>query len=278
MRGLVSHLLDHSFVDGPGNRAVIFLQGCSLRCLYCHNPQTQQTCDDCGLCVTTCPASALTLAGTGMTWDESICQGCDTCIEVCPNRADPRARWYTPAELMAWLEPVRPFLSGITLSGGEPLLQPAFVAEVCRLARERGLTTMIETSLAFDFAVFEPVLPHLDGVLVDIKVWDEERHQALTGVSGEPVKANLRRLAALGKLTEVRAPVIPGYSDSSENMAAIAAFVRGLGPEIPLRLQRFRAHGTVGVARTWASPDDETMERLTAIARAAGLAAVSRSR
>lgn len=286
MRGLVSRLLEHSFVDGPGNRAVVFMQGCHLRCLYCHNPQTQAECDGCGACVPGCPGRALRLdgarlpgaAGRPLIWDPDLCQGCDQCIMVCQHRADPRARWYTVDDLAAWLTPIAPFVSGVTVTGGEPLLQSDFAGALCRRVQEMGLSTLIETSAALDFAALAPVLPWLDGALVDLKVWDEERHRDLTGAGNELVKENLRRLAALGKLAEVRVPVIPGYSDTVENMAAVARFVAKLDPAIPLRLQRFRTHGTIGVARHWPSPTDATMDRLLAVARSAGVAEVVRSR
>lgn len=280
MKGLVSRLLPHSFVDGPGNRAVVFLQGCHLRCLYCHNPQTRAVCDGCAVCVPGCPGGALSPLAPGLplAWAPDRCQGCDRCIEVCPRSADPRALWYSVGDLAAWLAPIAPFISGVTVTGGEPLLQPEFVGACFRRVRGPGLTTMVETSAALDFAAFGPVLPWLDGALVDLKVWDDSRHRDLTGAGNADVKENLRRLAALGKLAEVRVPVIPGFSDTAENMAATADFVAGLDPGIPVRLQRFRPHGTRGAARHWSPPTDDDMDRWAALARSAGLAAVSRSR
>lgn len=280
MRGLVNRLLDHSFVDGPGNRAVVFLQGCMLRCLYCHNPQTQALCEGCEACVPDCPGSALSPApeGGALLWDQELCQGCDHCISVCPTAADPRSRSYAVDELAEWLRPMAPFLSGLTVSGGDPLMQPEFTAALCREAKALGLSTMIETSSAVDWSVFEQVLPWLDGALVDIKVWDEALHRKLTGVSGLPVKENLRRLAELGKLVEAKLPIIPGFSDTPENVAAAASFLAGLNPEIPVKLLRFRAHGTTGPARDWPSPTDELLNELVAVAREAGLRKVTRSR
>jgi pyruvate formate lyase activating enzyme len=273
MSGLVSRLLPHSFVDGPGNRAVIFLQGCPLRCLFCHNPQTQAVCDGCGICVAECPAGALA-PGQPPIYDAAICQGCDHCIEVCPVGADPRARMYETAELRNWLSPMAPFLSGVTVSGGEPLMQPEFTAAICQMAHELGLTALIESSAALDPT---PVQEAADGFLADLKVFDEDRHRALTGSGNAEIKANLRRLAGAGKLAEVRVPIVPGFSDTEANMAATAAFVAGLDPAIPLRLQRFRPHGTRGVAQTWASPSDEVMAQLMKTAQQF-LRTVTRSR
>lgn len=291
MMGLVSRLLPHSFVDGPGNRAVIFLQGCNFRCLYCHNPQTWSVCNGCGLCVEGCPGGALSIAaaaatggptvasaGRPLAWDPARCQGCDRCINICPHHADPRARYHTVDDLAEWLRPLAPFLSGVTISGGEPLLQPEFTAAICRRAQAMGLSAMIETNAAVAPGALEQVLPWLDGALVDLKTWEEGSHLKLTGASNSSVKQNLRRLAAAGRLAEVRLPVIPGYSDDLSTIATAAAFIAGIDPAIPLRLQRFRSHGTKGPAQAWTSPDDATLARLAEVARAAGLSSVTRSR
>ncbi|HYF92699.1 MAG TPA: YjjW family glycine radical enzyme activase [Symbiobacteriaceae bacterium] len=274
MKAQVSRLLTHSFVDGPGNRAVIFLQGCQMRCLYCHNPQTQALCDGCGLCIGGCPGEALS-AGTPLRWDPARCQGCDRCIAVCPSCADPRATWYGVGDLLAWLRPLAPFLSGVTVSGGEPMLQAEFLAAFLPAVRQAGLSTMIETNGLIEP---EPLLPWLDGALVDLKVWDDDRHRALTGTGNAAVKATIRRLAAQGKLVEVRLPIIAGFSDDAAHVQAAAGFVAAIDPAIPVRLLRFRPHGTVGPAAGWAPPADGLIDQFVTIARSAGLITVTRSR
>ncbi|HYG60729.1 MAG TPA: glycine radical enzyme activase, partial [Symbiobacteriaceae bacterium] len=120
--------------------------------------------------------------------------------------------------------------------------------------------------------------PWLDGALIDLTVWSASAHQALTGGGNEAVKENLRLLAAAGKLAEVRIPVIPGFSDGVDNVASTAAFLAGLRRDIPLRLQRFRSHGTRGITSQWPRPDNEMMDSLAAAARATGLLHVIQSR
>lgn len=280
MRALVSRLLTHSFVDGPGNRAVIFLQGCQIACLYCHNPQTQEICNGCGLCVDGCPGGALSPGAPGgpLNWDPDLCQGCDRCITVCPYSADPRALTYSAAEMIEWLRPLAPFISGVTVSGGEPMLQVDFLAAFFPLVRQLGLTTMIETNGLVAWEHYERILPWLDGALVDLKVWESRQHRALTGMGNELLLESLRRLADAGKLAEVRMPVIPGFSDTAEHVRASAEFLAGLNPAIPVKLLRFRPHGTHGVASGWTSPEERLMAELVEVARVAGLRAVTRSR
>jgi pyruvate formate lyase activating enzyme len=280
MRALVSRLLTHSFVDGPGNRAVIFLQGCQIACLYCHNPQTQQVCNGCGVCMAGCPGGALSPGATGgpLNWDPDLCQACDQCIAVCPNSADPRALTYSPVELMDWLRPLSRFVSGVTVSGGEPMLQAPFLAEFFPLVRQAGLSTMIETNGLVPWDAYEQILPWLDGALVDLKVWESDRHRALTGMGNELLKENLRRLVAAGKLAEIRMPIIPGFSDTAAHVQAAAAYLAELDPTTPVKLLRFRTHGTHGVAAGWTAPDEALMAELMDVARGAGLRVVTQSR
>src|SRR5512139_4018966 len=140
-RGWINHILPQSFVDGPGNRVVVFLQGCNLHCLYCHNPYTINLCNHCGLCVDTCPSGALTLVDGTVTWDSERCKECDTCIHTCPSNSSPRAISMTAEELWSKVKPISSFISGVTLSGGEPILQADFVVEFLAIVKKRSSLT-----------------------------------------------------------------------------------------------------------------------------------------
>jgi len=128
--GLVNRIIPFSSVDGPGNRTAIFLQGCNFNCLYCHNPETINLCMQCGECVMHCPYDALSIVDKRVNWDSRICRHCDKCLQICGNNSSPRAMKMTVEEVMKEILRVKPFISGITISGGECTLQCAFITEI----------------------------------------------------------------------------------------------------------------------------------------------------
>jgi YjjW family glycine radical enzyme activase len=124
---LVSRVLPFSCVDGPGNRLVLFLQGCNFRCPGCHNPHTIGLCDDCGDCLAVCPSGALAMSEGKVHWQEALCTDCDACLEACPRSANPKTRQMSVAEVLALLRRYGPLLTGVTVSGGEATTQLPFV-------------------------------------------------------------------------------------------------------------------------------------------------------
>jgi len=276
--GVVNKLLTQSFVDGPGNRAVVFLQGCNLHCLFCHNPQTIQLCTHCGLCVEECPAGALEWQDGLVHWDATLCRECDTCTNTCPHFSSPRVWEYTVAELWQKISPHKPFLSGVTVTGGEPLLQLDFVLRFFEQVKSAStLTTIVETNGMIGVNSLERLLPVMDGVMVDFKVFDPQAHWRLTGHDNAMVKETIRFLLQHHKLHAVRQTIIPGINADGENVRQTAHFLAHVDPQIPLRLLRFRPHGTRGAAQQWQSPDDAVLEALVQVAQAEGLHDVSHS-
>lgn len=277
-RGWVNHVLPQSFVDGPGNRAVIFLQGCNLHCLYCHNPYTINLCNHCGICVETCPSGALTLVDGMFQWDRRLCTECDTCIHTCPRNSSPRAVSMTPIELWQAIQPSAAFISGISVSGGEPSIQAEFLADFLAIVKaSSSLTTLIETNGYAGPHAYQRMLEHLDMAIVDLKAIDSESHRKLTGCDPAPVLETIRFLHERGKLHSVQQVIVPGYTDSEASAAETARFLAGIDPHIRLKFLRFRPHGTYGEALKWPSPTDEIMERAMQAARDAGLLEVYRS-
>ena len=276
--GIINHILSKSFVDGPGNRAVIFMQGCNFHCLYCHNPFTINFCDACGVCVTVCPTQALKIQNGHVMWDASKCVECDTCIKTCPNFSSPRTKTCTPQELWDEIAPIAPFIAGISVSGGEPSLQIPFLAAFFELVKEKSdLTTLIETNGYAGAQAYLPLLPYLDMVVVDLKVYDPHNHLELTGKALEPVLASIQAFADAGKLYEIHQVIVPGFTEDEAQVQQTAQFLAALNPQPRLRLLRFRPHGTSGAALKWESPSEASMDKLVEIARANGLRHVERS-
>jgi pyruvate formate lyase activating enzyme len=169
---------------------------------------------------------------------------------------------------------------GVTLSGGELMMQAGFAAEILRACRERGIAAAIETNLAYDYALLEGLLPCLDLVMADIKVLDEGRHRAFTGIGNGEIRENAARLAKTGLPYIIRSPVIPGFNDNRADIKAIAAFVRGLGGHLlyyellgfnPLGDSKYRALGRENPYGGARLVDDELMEALVAAAAETGI-------
>jgi len=228
--------------DGPGIRTTVFIKGCPLRCKWCSNPETQHSypeiyfiankCQLCGRCQEVCPENAIDLNKSERIEREK-CTRRMRCVEVCPNGALERVGVeVTPEKVAEKVIEDSPFYThsggGITLSGGEPLTQPAFAARLFEICHENNISTVLDTSgYAKPEAVFQ-VLQYTDLVLLDIKTISSEEHRIWTGVSNELILENAKLMASK---TEVRISLalIPGVNDSKENIDQTADFVRSIG-------------------------------------------------
>ena len=247
-RGLVFDIQRYSIHDGPGIRTLVFLKGCPLRCEWCCNPESQRNtpeiefrsslCQQCGQCLLVCPRGAvnpdLSVADTAAKIDRELCDACGRCVAGCPTGALRLVgRWYTVAEMLAEVLRDAAFYrrsgGGVTLSGGEPLAQAAFAAELLRACYEHNVGTAVETSGLVGWPAFERVLPWTDLVLFDLKHTDDATHRQLTGVSNRLILDNLRRLRAVGVEVILRLPLIPPLNTSAENLAATADLAAELG-------------------------------------------------
>ncbi|MCP1599297.1 YjjW family glycine radical enzyme activase [Aeromonas caviae] len=278
---LVSRVLPFSCVDGPGNRLVLFLQGCNFSCPGCHNPHTIRLCDDCGDCLAVCPSGALAMSEGKVHWQEALCTDCDACLEACPLHATPKTRQMSVAEVLALLRRYGPLLTGITVSGGEATTQLPFVIALFTAIKAAPdlarLTCLLDSNGSLGKTGWQRLLPVLDGAIIDLKGWREPVHLALTGRGRERVLASLQLLAQAGKLAEVRLLLVPGRSDFLDATGALeealTAFLLSLGP-VPIRLNGFRHHGVRGEALSWPEAGSADLTVLANALKAKGFGSV----
>jgi len=238
--GAVFNIQRYSIHDGPGIRTTVFLKGCSLRCFWCQNPESQairpelffdkSKCTRCGRCVEVCPTGASSLSDKTSVIDRSICIGCGKCVEVCPNEARRLVgKYMTVDEVMQEVLKDRRFYEnsggGVTLSGGEPTTQLNFAVALLQRCKQQGLHTTLDTCGYAPWSTMEKLLKYTDLVLYDIKHMDPVKHRQGTGESNRIILENARRIAKRWPM-RVRVPLIPGFNDSVDDVRAIARFVR----------------------------------------------------
>lgn len=241
MKALINRIIPFSNVDGPGNRCAIFFQGCPLHCAYCHNPETWRLCDHCGKCVPGCPAAALTIRDGQVHWDETRCVGCDQCIHVCPHHASCKVSELTSDQLFEQIAETFPFVQGITVSGGECMLYANFLTDLFRQVKAAGKTCLIDSNGVFAFEKYPELLALCDGVMLDMKAYDEPFHRQLTGASNQQVLDNLILLRDSGKLEEVRTVLLPQFPE--QNARTVRAVNELLQGKIRYKLLRYRPFG-----------------------------------
>jgi pyruvate formate lyase activating enzyme len=265
-RALVASSLRSSLVDGPGNRHVLFLQGCNFDCVACHNPSTINVCDSCAVCVDECPLDALAMSAGRIVFDLDACDGCDLCLEVCPTDSSPMAREVTVDDIIGEIRPHAAFLSGVTATGGEPTLQLDFLVDLFATIKAdpdlSHLTTLVDTNGTLTIEGWERLAPMLDGAMVDLKAGTPWLHRQLTGHDDSAVRASIRWLHDHARLAEVRLLVVEGVTDTEAELDAWAGFVGGLDEGVPVRLMAFRHQGTRPQARAWPETSTDAIDRV----------------
>ena len=262
-RGRVFEIQHLAVYDGPGIRTVIYLKGCPLRCLWCHNPEgliaspqvfyNAERCVSCGRCASACTNGAQTLDGGIHAYLRSKCQSCGRCAAYCESHAIENVGYSVEAnEIFREILSDRPFFGedgGLTLSGGEPLAQPDFAYELLSLAKEAGISTCVETSGYCAAEVIERISAVTDLFLFDVKETDEALHRRFTGVSNQRILANLALLDRLGASVIVRAPIIPELNMRDGHFKALAELAQKfdavqaieLEPYHPIGLAKYEA-------------------------------------
>lgn len=235
IKGYVRKILPFSSVDGPGNRTIIFLQGCSFRCGYCHNPET-------------------IALGSAITTGE--------------------VQLRTPEEIVQEVMKFKNFISGVTLSGGECTLQPEFLLALVQALKKEAFHILIDTNGDFDQAYYERLRPWVDGFMLDVKSVDPSAHKTLTGEDNKKVLENLHRMANDQTLYEVRTVIVPDWPDNAATVEHVSQVLASKSPGTRYKLIRFRPHGVVGLYREIPMPTEPEMEKLKSLALNTGLSQV----
>ena len=277
--GLVNDTLPHSLVDGPGNRFVVFMQGCDFDCVACHNPYTIHVCHHCGECVGACNSGALRFDGAEVHYDATRCSHCDDCVRACSYDSTPKAASVSTAALVERVRAVAPYLSGVTVSGGEATQQAPFVqAFFARLAADPELARLsrfVDSNGAAPDEVWDALEAVMDGAMIDLKAFDDDVHRRLTGVGNAAVLRTIERLATRGALYEVRLLIVPGLNDDHDMLERTARWLAAVDPQLRVTLIAFRRHGTRAAGRALDEPTAEAMHAHAAALRAAGLERVA---
>ena len=282
LTGCINKIIPCSFVDGPGSRFVLFLQGCNMRCATCHNPQTRGICAHCGGCHQLCPNQALNFDPAGkdgaIAWHEARCEGCGRCTDFCTQSADPRCCVMGVVEVLSRIRRAAPFVTGITASGGEPTLQPAFLIALFNAVKSdpslARLTTYIDTNGALSAHLWGELLATTDGVMVDLKSFDAARHLAMTGLALDLVLAGIERIKESGKLYEVRVLFVPGFNDDPRELGAMANYLCALDAGLRVRLIAFHPRGDLSHAPFHTLPSSSALLRARDLFMERGLTAV----
>ena len=291
---VVFNVQKFSTEDGPGIRSTVFFKGCPMRCPWCHNPESIQAqpevvwhrgrCLNDRGCVSVCPEAALRAGPDGISIDRSRCKGCGRCAEFCPSGAlRIHGRKMRINELFEVLARDRAFYGqsggGVTVSGGEPLLQPAACLALLRRLHGAGIHTALDTCGIGHGGALRDMLEWTDLVLFDVKTIDSARHAEFTGVPFERVEAAAQTVAESGVEVWVRTPVIPGYTDGEDSLRGVARFVAKTFPGCTrhdlLAFSNLCTDKYAQLGRSFAlkgTPllDSSTMERLCRLAREEG--------
>jgi len=293
VKGLIFNIQRFSIHDGPGIRTTVFMKGCPLRCPWCSNPESQDAfpnlmardlkCTGCGACAAVCPRGAATLTEAGRRIDWSKCDQCLACVDACIYGSLSICGRYVEVshvldEVMADADFYENSGGGMTVSGGEALMQAEFVSELMKACREKGVHTALDTTGFSPREKLKRVLEFTDLVLFDIKHLDPLKHSEATGVGNQLILKNLQTIAREKRLW-LRMPVIPTYNDSEEHIRAVAALGKSLGAE-KLSLLPYHEGGRskcsqVGKTYTFPKvriPTDEQMRKLKDLVAGNGMA------
>lgn len=262
--GIVFDIKRFSVKDGPGIRTSVFLKGCPLRCVWCHNPESQrmapelcftpEKCIGCGRCLALCPQHCHHMENGAHLFERKSCIRCGRCAAGCPAGALETAGRETDvagvmAEVLQDLIFYRKSGGGLTLTGGEPMAQFKFTRELLAAAKAEGVSTALDTCGYAPWLEYRELLPLVDLFLYDFKAADPERHRELTGRDNALIFENLRKLDGAGAAIVLRCPLVPGVNDDERHLAAIAEWAEALSGIREITLEPYHPLGVEKAAR-----------------------------
>ena len=295
--GLIFDIKHYAIHDGPGIRTTIFLKGCPLSCIWCHNPESRspkiqklysvEKCIGCRQCIEICPEDACSLTADGIHTDQEKCIVCGTCADNCPAEAtEMSGRMETVDNILKVLEKELLFFDqsggGVTFSGGEPLMFPNFLITLLDACGEKGIHRTVDTTGFTKTETILKVSQRTELFLYDLKHMDTEKHRTYTGVDNERILHNLQALADSGAEIRIRMPLIKGINDDIANIEQTAAFIKGLaGKKKPVDLlpyhniadNKYRKLGMPSQSADLAAPDKHRLEEIIATFADHGLTA-----
>ena len=292
--GIVFDIQKFSLHDGPGIRTTVFLKGCSLRCWWCHNPESQQShpelllrtelCIRCGACVEACPQTAIQEDGDQFITDRNVCARCGSCVGACTADARELVGQEMTVEQVID-EVLRDVVfynesgGGVTFSGGEPLLQGDFLLGLLQACKAHDLHTVVDTCGYANAGILDRVRPYVDLFLYDVKVMDDTLHRKVTGASNKLILDNLRYLAEHNHPVLVRVPIIPNINDDESNLRQIGELVQRMPNVQAVNILAYHAFGKDKYERLGrrspmpetAEPSEDTMLKIKGLLESFGL-------
>lgn len=277
IHGLIFDIQRFSLHDGPGIRTIVFLKGCPLRCSWCANPESQsphpeityneETCIQCETCLSICPYHCITKKENQIVINRSSCQGCGICSENCPTKAlQLKGEKMSIDRVMEMIEKDREFYKtsggGVTISGGEPLFQIAFLRNLLKECYCHDIHTVVETAGYSSWSNMKSIIPYTDVFYYDLKMMNSEKHLEYTGVNNRLILDNLKKLQKEANHIVIRIPVLPGINDDNENLSLLTKFLKNIRFDeihlLPYHYYGEKKYGMLG--RSYAL---ETLKKLT---------------
>ncbi len=287
-KGWVTNIQRFSLDDGPGIRTTIFLKGCSLRCSWCHNPECinpeaqiqffVDRCTQCGACVAACPVQAQQIIDGKRIYRRDLCQRIGHCVKVCDFGAlELVGKEITTSDIVTEVVKDRIFYQknngGVTISGGEPLLQNNFTRDILASCKKLGIHTAVDTAGNVPWQNFKQVIPQTDLFLYDLKCIDPGKHRLLTGSSNKLILDNLNLLVNEEKEIWIRIPLIPGINDKSDDILAFAKLLHQIPKISRIQIIPYHRYGvgkyaSLGMEYDYVNinpPTDEIIKKIIAL-------------